>query len=597
MAKLTYAELLEHFPHRSPRQGQVDALNHVARHDGNAVLELPTGIGKTAVGLAFLRTLQTRGEGQLFYVTTTKALVDQIAENYPGVTTAYGRHEYECIYPDYVGGGLRADEIPCLTLVDCPHRVDMETGETHEPGVARCPYYDQKYTALQGGIVVCTSAFYLFNQFLRPDHGQPAGLVIDEAHRLARMIRNSLSYEITDYHLRRSADLLAVVDREAAQALGNFRRRMVAQMKRKPAEQEVLLEDDEIRKLIGALEELDQRGLQRSIRAAVRSGVIDPVAERETLTQLERITADLVRYVRALSYSLPSGERHPLNYTFGYYKRELEGEERAQYRLVVKSYYVAPLIKRMLGKRTVAYSATIGDPIIFGRFISGIEAPFLSAASDFPARNTRVFVPTDTPDLAHKRRKPQDLTRVLRRIVRACVKFAGAGHRSLVLVVSEDERSKFLRIAEEEGLDVLSYGNGYPARQAAADFRNGQSQTLLGTMASFGEGVDLPDRTAPVTFVLRPAYPRPSDPQTIFEERRFGSKNVWSIRQWEVMNDVLQARGRNVRSKRDVGVTFLVSRQFGGFAQGAMPRWLDGAFRGMVTFDQAVNETLALLGG
>ena len=40
--------------------------------------ELPTGSGKTAVGFAFLRTLQEAGRGPLFYITPTKPLVDQV---------------------------------------------------------------------------------------------------------------------------------------------------------------------------------------------------------------------------------------------------------------------------------------------------------------------------------------------------------------------------------------------------------------------------------------------------------------------------------------------------------------------------------------
>ena len=96
-------------------------------------------------------------------------------------------------------------------------------------------------------------------------------------------------------------------------------------------------------------------------------------------------------------------------------------------------------------------------------------------------------------------------------------------------------------------------------------------------------------------FLLRPAYPRPDDPGTLFEMRRFGKSQVWSIWTWRLMNELRQARGRNIRSEDDRGVTFLMSRQYDRFAFGALPKWLEQAFRGGLTFDQCVKETISLL--
>jgi Rad3-related DNA helicase len=203
-------------------------------------------------------------------------------------------------------------------------------------------------------------------------------------------------------------------------------------------------------------------------------------------------------------------------------------------------------------------------------------------------------MPTDTANLATAKCGKQDKTRTLRLIAQTAKKFAKKGYRSLVIVVSESERQKFLMLASEEGLDVLSYGDGVAARECIPRFRKGEGECLLGTSANFGEGIDLPKQMAPVIFSLRPGYPRPDDPQTIFEERRFRNRR-WSLWNWRVMVNLLQVRGRNVRSETDLGVTFLMSQQFRRFAWGSLPQWLEPAYRGNDSFDDCVKDAMKLL--
>lgn len=575
------------------RPAQVEALDLITRCDGRITLELPVGSGKTAIGYAFLRTLAEAGVGPLFYLVPTKTLVDQVIRLHPDLVPAYGRNEHVCLY--YPDESLRADQVPCLTLADCPHRVDIETGAVQTPGVTPCPYYAQKHAAYRAPIVVCTMAFYLFHQLYQAGRwGEAQGLVIDEAHRMADVVRNCLSFEITDYHLWRAADLLAEIDPAAGEQLHVFARKMLRIIKRKPAQSQTLLEDHEIAELIGVLETFDSDRLARELQRAVVARVIDPRSQWETLRQLEVILRDLRRYLRSLEYALPGDQRGPLNYTYAYYEEDKPEGAKAQYRLVIKAYYVASLIERILAPRTVAYSATIGSPDAFTAE-TGIKAPVYSIGSDFPAERTRIFLPTDTPNLAMKARSRQDLTRSLRRIARTCRRFADSGIRSLVVVISEAERQKFLMLAGEEGVSTLTYGNGTPAKEVAARFRDGTGDVLVGTAAQYGEGVDLPRQVAPVIFMLRPGYQRPDDPMTLFEERRFTGSRVWSIRNWRVMNQALQVRGRNIRSAEDLGVTFFISQQFGRFLRGSLPKWLESAYRGDLNFEQCVEEAEKML--
>lgn len=587
--------LIKRFPfHQFPdiRDNQLAAFERIEAEDGRATLEMPVGEGKTLVGVTFLRDLAAMGQGPLFYIVPTKTQVDQACRMFPDLVPVYGRGEHDCLY--YPEQPLKADEIPTVLCRGCDHYVDQESGAINVPGVVPCPYYLQKYHGKQAPIVVCTMAFYLFTQLFSKEWDEPAGLVVDEAHRFPQVVRNCLSYEITDYHLWRSADLLSEINGDVAKQLKVFARKMISIIKRKPAGQGTLLKDQEIMTLIELLEEIDAARVERDVATAVRSGKIDPKKDRETLKQLETIVRDLRRYIHTLEYSLATKQRHALNFTYGYFEEEMGDDDRAHYRLVIKAHYVAPIIAKILSPRTVAYSATIGDADLFG-MESGIRGTVFSFGSDFPSKNTRIFMPTDTKNLAFNARKKQDVTTTLRLTARSAKRFARRAHRSLVVVASNAERQKFLTFAEEEKLNAISYGEGQPAKAVAGRFIGGEGDCLVGTIAQYGEGIDLPRQIAPIIFMLRPGYPHPYDPATQFEERRFSYGQVWAIRSWRVMQEALQVRGRNVRSAQDLGVTFFMSQQFRRFLRPSLPAWLQPSYRNKQTFEQCVTETLQLL--
>lgn len=574
-----------------PWKGQQQIMEFVAGH-GSSTVESPTGTGKTAVEYAILEAARQKLSGSCFLITPNKTLVTQISQEFPGMKIALGRSEHECLYYEQP---YRADEIPCSMLKDCPHRVDQTTGETHEKGSIPCPYLLQKFQAKQGGAVVSTMAFYLFTQLFSHEFGERAVLVVDEAHRIADVVRNGLSYEITDWHLEQSAQLLDRINADEADVLKKFLQaiRRIAKGRGRNAGEEKLLEDDEIRRLMNILIGIDANALLKKIAQAVQRHEIDLKEDRVVLKRLETLVRDLRRYIHSFEYSLEEEGRKPLNYTCAFYKSEKGEHDKVQYKLVIKCYYVAPLVKKILAPFTVAFSATIGNNETFG-YETGIKQPFLSLGSNFPANNTRVYLPKDTPNLAMNSRNRQDLTRTLRRIAKACVRFRQKGHRSLVVTISNTERAKFLELAGEEGLNALSYGNGVTAREAAQQFKDGAGDTLVGTAANYSEGVDLPKQVAPVIFFLRPGYPNPRDAGTQFEERRFGNQR-WALWNWRVMQQALQVRGRNIRSRSDQGVTFFISQQFKRVLYAALPEWLEPAYRNALTFDQAIDDAEKLL--
>jgi Rad3-related DNA helicase len=596
------------FPHDEIRGVQGKALEFIAKHPDGCILEIPTGTGKTAIAWAALRAAEAEGQKGLVYITPTKMQAEQIMQGYAKrgnkiALTVLGRAEYECLYYTDLGQEVNAEQSPCYVL-DCDHRVNQETGETEDPEEDPCPYYLAKFQAKQaltsGGIVVTTTAFYIMNRMLVSGWREAAISlqVIDEAHRMAPIARSVFDQTVTDWHLKRVADIVRDISEKDADALLEFYKAFMRMVLPQASQEAKLLKDEELQKLVDLLKDIDSGRIEKGIRQAIRSGKIDPAADRDALRVLTGFIPGVRRLIRSLEFSMESKTHRPLNYVVAYhYKKDdpdfADSKKKARFFLTVKNYYVAPVLKKAFAGPAILLSATIGDPVIFGHE-SGMTQPFLSLPSSFASDKTRIFRPIDMPDMSYAKQERDTLKNVLRDIARAAKRFADAGHRSLVVVVSDEEKQKFAARAELEKLKVVTYGGDVTAKVAAKRFKDGEGDCLLGTVAQYGEGVDLPSQIAPVIFFLRPSFPSPSDPLAQFEEKRFG-RSKWGIWRYRAVLQALQVRGRNVRSADDVGVCFFISAQFREFLMGSLPEWLKPAYQGQRTFEQNIQETLKLL--
>ncbi len=613
MQGLTKDDLRSAFPFAEVRQPQDLAFDEIVHAQSGLIMEMATGEGKTAVGLATLKAVAAKRKPlPVFYVTPTKVLVDELVSRHPQDTVpVYGRDDHPCLYYQAQGQEVTARESPCYML-QCPHRINMETGETEEEGAEPCPYYQQKYNALkaaaEGKVVVCTTAFFVLNR-LKTNWRKldVAAVVADEGHRLADICRRLFEYTFTDYHLGR---LYAVMRRtlelqEQAEIIRNFLRVFRRICRKHPSQQERLLDEADIRKLADILDGLDHSLIERSVRRAFAEGPeSSEFGDRELLKLLENLVFNVRTLINGLRYSLSAedGEMPPLNYVVAFYRRkeEMDEKKRVQYELNIRSYYMAPIIRIALGEHPVVMSATVGNFDMFNWEMGLRRLRAASIPASFPVANTRMYVPSDVVELSVSRLGDRQYKRVLGQtmetVLRHATTFAQAGKRSLIVVISEEERRRMVELsAKFDGLDVVTYNDEITARRAGREFRDGRGHVLLGTAAQYGEGIDLPRQLAPVIFFLKPGYPNPEDPQSLFERRRFGN-GVWGLWQWRVMVRAMQVRGRNIRSLDDMGVCFFVDGRFRKIVMGAAPDWLKPAYRGNMAFSEGVQDTLKLLG-
>ena len=607
MSENQLAWLLGQLPIETFRPVQTEAITLSLDSPAGNIFEIPTGEGKSAIGIAICLNAASQGK-TAFYVVPTKGLIDQICRQFPDQTQAvYGRSEYECLfYSDSlkIQPPVNAADSPCYML-DCRHRVNQETGIPLDPEAAPCPYYHAKFVALRAAqrnrVIVCTNAFFLLNRILVKQWDmENTCVVFDEGHGLANEARRIFEYDISDYHLSRTAKAIRAVAPKQAYNLRRFTVLLKRAIRIHENRKTNLFEQSETERLLPILEEFDAGEVERATVAALQSGALDAFEDRESIKALENAVRNIPRFLRNLRFALPREERKPLSYVVAHwYKTDdpemVSGRRKARYHLALKSYYVAPLIRKAAGGDVTVISATIGNPSIFG-FETGLTMPFASYGSSFSSNNMRVYLPTDTPNLSTRKARRDDPRKCRKMLVDAAVRFAEAGKRSLVVVVSDEERLSIADRGRKAGLNVMTYSPEENARETVRRFKDGEGQILVGTFAQYGQGVDLPGGMAPVILVLRPGYQHPDDPMTQFEEQRFSKSRCWQLWQYRVMQKALQVRGRNIRTAEDIGVTIFFSQQFKEFLYGSLPEWLRPSYDGKKKLENVVTDALELLG-
>src|SRR3989344_1323478 len=102
MKRISLPVLREHFPklgkYRSVWNDQEEMMQFVAKHS-SAIIESPTGSGKTAVQLAIAKGAESEGHKPVFLIVPNKTILEQTASEFPGAfRIALGRNEHPCLY-------------------------------------------------------------------------------------------------------------------------------------------------------------------------------------------------------------------------------------------------------------------------------------------------------------------------------------------------------------------------------------------------------------------------------------------------------------------------------------------------------------------
>lgn len=166
-------------PFTSWRQEQLHAIVGVLTANTRyVILEAPTGIGKSGIGIALHGF---SGGRRTAILTGTKQLQDQYAGL--GARTVKGRANYDCLLDEEV---TAADGV-CTVGGLCPHQRNEE-----DAGLPpSCPYYSDKFLALRSPVCAHSYSYFLNEANYAGGFSDPDQiLVCDEGHDIDNQIRN-----------------------------------------------------------------------------------------------------------------------------------------------------------------------------------------------------------------------------------------------------------------------------------------------------------------------------------------------------------------------------------------------------------------------
>lgn len=187
---------IEYFPEQSPREFQRQVLDELImnwdKYD-NFVLELPTGVGKSAIAIALARWWASQQPASHMdtpdfqkyrtYITTTSiGLQNQYEKSYldKGLVKLYSADNYMC---------CRGKEITCKEGAKLNHHYGQSE-------CTCCPYVMAKYQFIDSPFGILNLAYYLNETYYVGELVSRGLCIYDEAHTIGDCVKEFVSLEI-----------------------------------------------------------------------------------------------------------------------------------------------------------------------------------------------------------------------------------------------------------------------------------------------------------------------------------------------------------------------------------------------------------------
>lgn len=189
-------EVKKHFPFENPRKDQLETVSEIADAVNQGykyiVLEAGTGTGKSAIAA----TLAGMSDSS-YILTITKQLQDQYLRDFNDISLVKGRMNFKCLH--YLNKSC--SEGKCIAEgFECRFSLKNRKNEIRPDNT--CPYYYQKYLALNAKTVI-SNYYYMFLELNYVGDFQKRNLLIfDEAHNLESVLMDELTLEFSKSDLK-----------------------------------------------------------------------------------------------------------------------------------------------------------------------------------------------------------------------------------------------------------------------------------------------------------------------------------------------------------------------------------------------------------
>lgn len=523
---------------REFREGQKECIDSIlnAFHNGKqfAILEAPTGSGKSAIALTISRFFNSS-----FYVTVQKFLQSQIMNdfgNHPdlGMVDLRGRANYGCTYWENNQDSLRATMQPghLDALLSNPPDCSMGFCRRQNRGKCEacfpkagdnafqilCPYYDRVEAARFCGTALMNYANFIL-QMTIPDRWLPRDLLIlDEGHQLEGQLLDHISVALDSITLSAT-----IPDYEEA---------------------------------VDYLEFIINNKIAEHLTSLFQ------VAVQSRNIQAQDKFASLIKKVREFEHSITSGDEWVCEFS----------RVKNVTSVLLKPVYVRNFAHSMMfnhTKHVLIMSATILDPDVYMSSL-GIapEATYCYRMRNrFPVENRPIFFQPTVSVTGGKAKQPYWGPKVVQKV-------------DELIAAHPDERG-IVHTHNYAITKLLAEGSQYKSRMLfQADFSD--KEELLAEHAeransvivapAMHEGLDLIDDLSRFQIICKVPYPNFMEDKQL--ARRMDDDPRYYT--WLTALKICQSVGRSVRSGQDWAVTYIIDEAFDNFqfrAKNMLPIW------------------------
>lgn len=540
-------EVMHHFPFTNPRDGQLETVSEILDAIGKGykyiILEAGTGTGKSAIAA----TLASISESS-YILTITKQLQDQYLRDFTNFRVVKGRSNFNCCKYRNALLPKPCSEGKCIIEgYECKYSLKNRKNEITQSNT--CPYYYQKYLALNSKAVI-SNYQYLFLELNYVKDFQKRDLMIcDEAHNLEAMLMDQLTLEFSkedleEYlHFELSEEVIGELDTQ------NYNRWMSFINE---------IQEEYTRELI-KLESLEKDELLEKI-AFIKHQISD----------CRRFTDNLMI--------------DPESWIFDFD----DSTEIAQFKPLKVNHYAKETLFEYAD--TVLFmSATVLDCDLFSEWlgISSDEIYAIRRKSPFDINRNRIIAYND-----------HNLSRNFIRI--NAPKTISAINE--ILQKHENEKG-IIHTVSGRCMDYL-LENIDSSRLIGHDAKNRQEQlekfidsndSSVFVSPSMGEGVDLPGDLCRFQIIYKIPYPDWGDKQV---NRRAGIDPDWY--DFKTCLALVQTHGRGMRDEDDYCTTYVIDSRFRSYVRtGLAVRFLPDTFREAIEdycSDEKVKQKLIEIG-
>lgn len=536
------------------RPHQEDAILHIVRTflEGRkfAVLEAPTGAGKSVIAYTAVRTIQRLDTG----VSLDEE--GNIQKLYSGpyglisVHTRFLQHQYTYTLPDvpHIWSGAH---YPCAVS---PKDDDMYWGCGECPKkrcvkFQECSYAGALDNFLHADIAVTNYSYYLHAPFL-----QPYISVIDEAHNLEKVLCEWSKVELSTRYLNGLLVTLVAmkkIDVKTAETILGLIKKMIFIDDRRMH----WLEDLRATATKAAREIMPlARMLEKELRESQKH-IDNPRLLRDADRKYLQFLQQSSKYFGNLMQKL-----NPIRYLKTEWviskRAEEESEGRHYAKVDIKPLYIDEVSRLNLfnqSKFFVFMSATICGVDTFLKYL-GIEqdeATFCTMPSMFPITNRPVYAYTDHGSFNHENR--EKVRPEYTKFVDILLQTHFAGVRGVIHSVSY-ENAEFIkqhsteaaRMAFPDSEDLLTIVDLLQTRH-----------DLVVVSPTVTEGLDLKDDLCRFVIFFKVPYQSLGDK---WIKARCNKDSTWYAR--EAIIKIVQGSGRGTRSEDDHAITAILDEQF-----------------------------------